>query len=67
MIGVIAIHDSHDIVLLQETLFLYQHFRSSHSIHTFCYGDGIYSAKREDRMMVGKSDGGLAVLWIYNS
>ena len=59
----VALCDSHDIVLLQETWLLPQNLCTLHGIRDSFYGDGISAVKTDEGSLVGRLHGGLAVLW----
>ena len=63
MVDVVALCNSHDIVLLQETWLLPQNLCTLHEIHDSFYGDGISAVKTDEGILVGRPHGGLAVLW----
>ena len=63
MVDGVGLCDSHDIVLLQELWLLPQSLSTLHEIHDSFYGDGISAVKTEDRLLIARLHGGLALLW----
>ena len=55
--------DSHDIILLQETMLMPHDLHKVKKVHKDFYGDAISAVNDEEGIHIGRPPGGLAILW----